>query len=78
MAGVLLLEYHIWQVSSNRQQYLGGAGAPPGTLYNYYPTPVVDVVAPPAGPTEGGTLLRVYQDHTWCTATPCTSLSVHC
>ena len=46
------------QVSSNGQQF--SADSLP---YALYPTPIVESVLPAAGPTEGGTLVRVFGSH---------------
>ena len=46
------------QVSSNGQQF-----TPTSLPFFYHPHPVVESVAPAAGPTEGGTLVRVYGAH---------------
>ena len=46
------------QVSSNGQQFCATS-----LLYFYHAHPVVESVAPAAGPTEGGTLVRVFGSH---------------
>ena len=46
-------------VSSNRQEYPDG----PPLAFHYYAHPIVNGATPPAGPVDGGTLVRVYGAH---------------